>query len=161
MNDVSILELNDDDRPYALSSWRESHKQSPGVDRVPWSYYKKEYGRTFEQLLSSGGTLALGAYRVAPDGPTELLGFLVATPGKRVDTLHWVQVKFKDAAGAPLRRQGLMTQLLTAANFGERFVYTLRARREPGHHTLDKLLAKKLAERGVAASYVSMKEWLK
>lgn len=161
MTDVVVTELLDADRPYALSSWRESHKQAPGVDRVPWASYKREYGAIMTRLLFDGGALLLGAYRATPDGPSELLGFLVSSPGKRVDTLHWVQVKHKDAAGASLRRAGLMTKLIAAAEFGERFVYTMRARREPGHGTLDRLLAKKLAERGVVAGFVPLLEWVK
>lgn len=162
-NNVAIVELHPDSRPFALASWRESHKQAPGVDRVPWSYYKREYGMIMKKLLESPGSLALGAYRTDAGGtPTsELYGFLIATPGKRIDTLHWIHVRYKNDAGELLRRRGLMMELLNAAELGERFVYTMRARREPGHHTLDRLLAAKLAERGIAAGYVPLLEWIK
>lgn len=154
---VEIAELHAVARPLVLASWRESHKQSPTASRMPWQMYKRTYGDVFSRLIDDKSTLMLGAYL----DNDELAGFLVATPGKSVDTLHWVSTRFKSAAGALLRRRGVMSKLIAAANFGPRFVYTLRARREPGHRTLDVLLAKVLAERGQAAGYVALTEWMR
>jgi len=161
VTDVQVFELATRDRAYALSSWRESHKQTSACRRVPWAFYKEHYGTPFARILADGGTLALGAYRVTPDGPGELLGFLVATPGRRVDTLHWVQTRFQDAAGAHVRRQGVASKLIEAAQLGSPFVYTLRSRRAQGRTTLDQVLAEKLAARGVTAVYEPFQEWLK
>jgi hypothetical protein len=158
---IDVRPLAPEDVGYALSSWRESHKQAPGVDKVPWTYYKKEYGAVFGAILNGAGT-ALGAYR-----GNELLGFVVFTPGKRVVSLHWVQVKHKDAAGTRLRRRGLMTMLVDAAELGARCVYTLRGPRRAvevdGKMTksLDEALVPWLAKRGVAAAYVPMIEWMR
>lgn len=160
----TIRELDDRDKGYALASWRESHKETPGADRVPWSFYKHEWGKKFAALINAPETRLLGAYA----GDT-LLGWIATTPGKRVDTLHWVSVKF--ALGRErLRRRGLMMALLEEAGLlaRPRFVYTLRARRHRApladgteSRTLDEVLANMLARRGVVAAYVPLKEWLK
>ncbi len=161
MIEVEVVELRAGDRARAIAAWRESHKQAPGVDRVPWAYYKEKYGAAFRALLDDPSGVNLGAYVATPDGTGELVGFLVGTRGRSVDTLHWVGTFYKDATGAPLRRRGIMTKLLAAADFGPRFVYTLRGRRERGHRTLDVALAQTLAERGQAAGYVPLLEWLR
>ena len=153
---VEIATLRQEDLPYVLSSWRESHKQAPGVDHVPWVYYKAKYGAIFRELLSSPASKLLGAY----GDESELLGFLVATPGRRISVLHWVQVKFKDASGQSLRRHGIMTELLAAADLGSRFIYTLKGRRERGH-SFDETLVKTLASRGQTAVYTPLLEWVK
>jgi len=149
---VHVCELAPDDHAYALSSWRESHKQT--LRRVPWGAYKMTYGREFAALLKAPDSLVLGAYGASD----ELLGFLVASPGKRVDVLHWTQVKFKNKAGEYVRRRGIMTALLDAAELGDRFIYTLRARRE-GKRTLDDVIAERLAARGVVATFVDFQTW--
>lgn len=159
----SIQDLSPDDRGYVLASWRESHKQSPGADKVPWGFYKYEWGTMLSKIINDPTTKMLGAY--ADTG--KLLGYLVMTPGKRVSTLHWVQVKF-ELDGEKLRRRGLMTALLEAAELGPRFIYTLRARRDrktlpDGSVTksLDESLAATLLARGAVAVYEPMKSWLK
>lgn len=156
MSDICIVrELDEADMAYALVSMRESHHQSPGVKRMPWIYYKERYGKLFEKLISEGVTL--GAYDPLDGG--NLFGFLVMTPGKRVNTLHWTQVKFKDRAGTLLRRRGIMTEMLRAADLGSRFAYTLRGRKEKGK-TLDEIIQAKLFERGTVATYIPLLEWL-
>ncbi len=159
---MNISRLDDTDIGYALFSWREGHKKAPGVDRVPWSYYKHEYGTAFVKILDDPATRTLGAYAEG-----KLVGWLVMTPGKRVHTVHWVHVKH-DLDGAPMRRQGVMMALLDAAELGARFIYTLRARRDratlPDGSTtksLDESLVTALRAKGVTATYVALKEWLK
>ncbi len=154
---LEIRTLDQDDLPYALSSWREGHKQAPKADRMPWVYYKAKYGPIFRGLLESPTSLLLGAY--IGDQP-ELLGFLVATPGKRISSLHWVYTKFKNAEGVSLRRHGVMTELLSAADLGPRFIYTLLGRRESGH-SHDETLVRTLAARGQVAVYTPLLEWIK
>ncbi len=162
MTAFRIRPLADTDRGYVLASWREAHKQSPGADKVPWGYYKHEYGTMIARVLDDPATRLLGAY----DENDKLLGWLAMTPGKRVNTLHWVLVKF-ELAGVRLRRRGLMTALLEAAELGTRFVYTMRARRDraklrDGSFTksLDETLAQKLGDANVVAVYTPLKTWL-
>lgn len=154
-----IRPLAEAERQYALSAWREVHHSQPSVCAVPWSIYKRTYGAQFDLILRDPRTLALGAY--APDG--QCLGFLVATPGTRVDVLHWVQVRYRDAAGRELRRRGVMTALLRAADLGDRWIYTLKARRIRGKRvTLDKVLASALVGMGLGtATYVPIQDWLR
>lgn len=156
MSDIDIRTLDEADMAYALVSWRESHHESPQAKRMPWPYYKERYGRVFEKLLVEGR--CLGAYSAT--GNNELFGFLVMSPGKRVNTLHWVQTKFKDTAGTLLRRRGIMTELLNAADLGKRFAYTLRARKKDGV-TLDETIAKKILERDIVATYIPLLDWIK
>jgi hypothetical protein len=165
---LDIRPLESDDVGYALAAWREGHKKSPGLDRVPWSYYKHEYGTLFEKVLNDPATRLLGAYAKGlanSAGMQPLVGWLVMTPGKRVSAVHWVHVKHK-LEGTRLRRQGIMTALLDAADLGSRFIYTLRARRDratllDGTKTksLDESLVAALRVRGVSATFVPLKEW--
>lgn len=158
-----IRTLDAADRGYALFSWREGHKKSPGADRVPWGYYKSEWGALFEKILDAPATRLLGAY--TDDG--KLLGWLVMTPGKRVSALHWIHVKH-ELEGTRLRRRGIMLALLKAAELGPRFIYTLRARRDRAAlpdgsmtKTLDESLVVALLARGVNATFINLKEYLK
>ncbi len=157
-----IRPLDAADRGYVVASWRESLKQAPGHDKVPWSYFKATIGAELSRITNDPTTRLLGAY----DEGEKLLGWLAMTPGKRVHTLHWVQVKY-DLAGEKLRRRGLMSALLDAAELGPRFVYTLHARRDrkplPDGGTtksLDESLVLALQEKGITATYVALKEWL-
>lgn len=159
----TIRKLDDEDKGYALVSWRESHKSAPGPDRVPWSYYKHEYGSVFSKILNSPESKLLGAY----SDEDKLLGWLAMTPGRSVNTLHWVQVKY-ELDGVKLRRRGLMYALLEAAELGPRFVYTLRARREKApigentSRTFDEILVHALLrDKGVVGTHVSLKDWIK
>lgn len=154
---MKIRDLDDEDVAYALSAWRESHKQSPGCDRVPWGYYKHAWGALISRVLEDDDTVKLGAY----NDEDELLGFIVYTPSKRVDVLHWIHVKYK-IGDAPVRRQGVAEALFNHADLGKRFVYTMRGRRGkfPGKaKSLDEVLVAKLLERGIVATYVSLKDW--
>jgi hypothetical protein len=159
---IEIRDLDPEDRGYALASWRESHKASPGCDRVPWAYYKHEFGTIFAKLINDDATLRLGAYV-----NDVLHGYLIATLGKRVDTLHWVQVKH-EIDGKHVRRKGIASKLLEAADLSNPFIYTLRARRDrrvllDGTMTksLDESLVVALRAKGVTATFVPMKEFLK
>mgnify|MGYP001571226045 FL=1 len=161
MNPFVIRTLATADRGYVLSAWRSAHKQSPKCDNVPWSYYKYAWGTLIQKIVDDPATKMLGAY--ADD---KLLGFLVMSPGKRVHTLHWVGVKF-ELDGEKLRRRGLMTALLEAADLGSRFIYTLHARRDRAKRpdgtmtkSLDETLVQTLADKGVVAVYNPLKEWL-
>ena len=158
-----IRPLDADDVRYALFSWREGHKKAPGANRVPWSYYKNTYVDLFAKILNDPATNTLGAYT----HEDKLAGWLTMTPGKRVGAVHWVHVKH-ELDGKPMRRRGVMTALLDAADLGSRFVYTLQARRDRAQlpdgsmtKSLDETLVVALRERGVSATYIPLKEFLK
>lgn len=160
---ITIRRLRDDDKGYALSSWRESHKAAPGVDRLPWAYYKREWGDLFANIINDPNTVLLGAY----DQSDNLIGWLAATRGKRVHVVHWVQVKWK-VGEKRMRRRGVMLALLDAADLGRTFIYTLRARRDRAQlpdgsktKSLDESIVAALRARGVTATYVALKDWLK
>ena len=158
----TIRKLDDEDRGYALVSWRESHKAAPGCDRVPWSFYKHEYGKLFSKILNDPSSKLPGA----DDDYDNLLGWLAMSPGRSVHTLHWVHVKY-ESDNEKLRRRGLMYALIDAAELGPRFIYTLRARREKAPEddtikTFDEILARALLrDKNAVATYVALKEWIK
>lgn len=160
---MNIRRLDSDDYGYALFTWRESAKKAPGFDRMPWAYYKDAIVPAFARLLDTTASVTLGAYT----RDDKLIGWLTMTPGKRVHTVHWVHVKH-ELDGERMRRRGVMTALLDAADLGSRFIYTLHARRDrarlPDDSTtksLDETLVAALRARGVTATYVPLKEWLK
>jgi len=162
---VIVRQLDADDVGYALTSWRESHKPAPGVDRVPWAYYRHAWVNKFRDLLNDSSTVLLGAY--THEGA--LAGWLAMTPGKRVHTLHWCYVKWK-LDDKSMRRRGIMAALLEEADLGRNFVYTLRARRlykderataPQGAKSLDEVLVPALRAKGVNATFVDLREWLR
>lgn len=159
---MNIRPLDTEDRGYALFSWRESYKKAPGVDRMPWSFYKSAVVPVLEGVLNDASTRVLGAYVGG-----KLAGWLAMTPGKRVHTLHWVYVKH-ELDNTRIRRGGVMSELLDAADLAPRFIYTLRARRDravlsdgSATKSLDESLAHALRARGITATYVALKEYLK
>lgn len=163
---ITIQKLRDEDKGYALSSWRESHKAAPGVDRLPWSYYKRAWGDLFARIVNDSNTVLLGAY----DHHGELVGWLAMTPSTRTNILHWVHVKWQ-VGNLPMRRRGLMMLLLDEAGLlrkDRHFIYTLHARRDRAQlpdgsksKSLDESLVVALRARGVNATYVALKDWLK
>lgn len=157
---MNIRPLDADDVGYALSVWQEAHKTSPSCRRAPWWAYRQEFGTLLRRIVDDPTTVMLGAY----DNADRLLGFLVMTPGKRVHTLHWCQVKRKLGDERVLDRRRIFLDLLEAADLGPRFVYTLRGPRVTkvaGVRSLDELLVNDLRARGVTATFVALKEWLK
>lgn len=157
---MNIRPLRAEDVGYAITAWQEAHKTSPTARRAPWWAYKREYGDVFKQIVDDPATIMLGAY----DGVDQLLGFLVMTPGKRVNTLHWCQVKRKLAGKRVPERRDLFFRMLKAADLGARFAYTLRGphvAKETGARSLDELLVNDLRAKGVTATYIALKEWLK
>lgn len=160
---ITIRKLRDDDKGYAISSWRESYKQAPGVDRVPWPYFKATVGADIANIVNNPNTVLLGAY----DHADRLLGWIAMTPSKRMQTVHWIYVKHKvDNQG--MRRRGIASALLEAANVGRTFLYTLHARRHRARlpdgstsKSFDETLVAALRAKGIIASYLALKEWLK
>lgn len=156
---MNIRPLKADDVGYALTVWQEAHKTSPNCRRAPWWAYRREYGDLFKKLVDDPTTVMLGAY----DEHDRLISFLIMTPGKRVHTLHWCQVKRKIADERVLDRRRIFHAMLEAADLGQRFVYTLRGPRvdqKLGARSLDELLVNDLRAKGITATYVALKEWL-
>lgn len=156
---MQIRPLDAGDVRYALTAWQEAHKTSPSCRRAPWWAYRQEYGTAFKQLVDDPSTILLGAY-----DERGLLGFLIATRGKRLHTLHWCQTKRKIGDTRVEDRRRIFFDLIEAANLGSRFAYTLRGPRvakETGARSLDEILVNDLRAMGVTATYVALKEWLR
>lgn len=158
---MTIRPLDEADFGYALFAWREGYKKAPGVDRMPWSYFKDAIVPTFKKLLDDPSTTVLGAYT----HDDKLVGWMAMTRSKRLSTVHWVHVKH-ELDGKRMRRRGVMMALLGEA--GSRIVYTLHARRDRAQlpdgsftKSLDETLVAALRARGISATFVPMKEWLK
>lgn len=159
--DLDIRLASADDHRFIAQCWKESHKDSPQMERLPWPVYKQLAGQTIEKLVANERVIA--AYW--PDG--RCVGFLVYSPGHRISTVHWVYTRFK-LDEEKCRRRGVMTLLLDAAELGNRFVFTHRgprrhvsARRAGRGEPLDVVLCEWLRGRGVSATYVPVEEWLK
>ena len=158
---LMIREPAPDDCRFIAQCWRESYKDAPQVERLPWSAYKQIACKTIDSLVDKSTKLA--AYW--PDG--RCVGFLVYQPGHRISTVHWVYTRFK-LDEQKCRRRGVMTMLLDAAELGNRFIFTHRgprrhvsARRAGKGDSLDVPLCAWLRTRGVSATYVPIEEWLK
>lgn len=160
---MNIRKLDKADYGYALFTWREGAKKAPGFDRLPWRYFKDTIGSAFAKILDDPTARAIGAY--TPED--KLVGWLVMSPGKRVHTVHWVHVK-PEVDGARIRRSGVMTALLNATDLGTRFIYTCAGKRCSNvlsdgtkAKSIDRVLVEKLRARGITATFVALREWLK
>lgn len=158
----TVKPLKAEDRGFVLTTMREGVKQNPSYDRVPWSYMKATIGVELANIINDDATKILGAY--TPEGL--LLGWVCASPSKRVTVVHWVYTRFEHK-GERLRRRGIMLALLEDVADNKPIVYTLRARRcndvlanGEKAKSLDNVLAEQLLARGITTSYVSLKEWL-
>jgi hypothetical protein len=153
---VSIRSVKPDDLRFVGTSWKESHKDAPGPDRMPWSIYKQTTCKQIDALTDSQGTRILVA--AVPDG--RIAGWICYSPGKAISTVHWVYTRHKLDADK-LRRRGVMTALLEAASLGKRFAYTFRGPRHRRSDTpTDERIVDWLRSRGVTAVYCPLAEWL-
>ena len=159
---VSIRRGQDDDRRFIATSWKESHKDAPKMDRTPWPIYKQTTCKQIDALVDSTGTRLLVA--TVPDG--RIAGWICYSPGKAISTVHWTYTRHT-LDGEHLRRRGVMAALIDAAELGKRFAYTFRGprRRNGGSTTgrgpsLDEPIVEWLRGRGVTAVYVPLVEWL-
>lgn len=177
-----------DDMPRVRNAFAEGHKHAPGVDRMPWRYYKQWVVPELRAALAHPETQLLGAYAEGA-----LCGWLAFARGRRVDTVHWVSTPFwfpvpadachgcseSDEPGKPkrhsgecplnpsnrtaLRRRGIMTALLDAAALQERLVYTFRGAKHEHRNdgkTMDERLMPMLRARGHRGiEHVPWKEW--
>lgn len=159
---LAIRPIAPDDLRYVASSWKESHKDAPDVERLPWPVYKLTTCKQIDALLESRTVRTLAAY--AGDG--RIIGWIAYTPGKAISTVHWTYTRHK-LGEEKCRRRGVMTMLLEAAELGQRFAYTFRgprrnngARRGGRGPSLDLELVTQLRDRGVTAVFVPLQEWL-
>lgn len=158
---MNIRKLDSDHYGYAMDSWGEGAKKSREGKKVPWPYFRTVDIPVFKKVFNDSSTVLLGAYTEARDalvgpglvGEGKLVGWLAMTPGKRVHTVHWVHTKY-ELDGKLMRRRGVMTALLDAADLGARFIYTVH-----GQHDAEIVTA--LRTHGVTATFVPLKEWLK
>lgn len=175
-----------DDLPRVRGAFAEGYKNSPGLSRMPWRFYKQHVVPTLQAVLVHPSTELLGAY-----SGDELCGWLAFARGRRVDTVHWVSVPFwfplpstlcigctpaergpqHHEGGCPLhpsrrqqiRRSGIMRGLFDAAGLKERLAYTHRGarheHRDSDGMTMDERLMPWIRSRGQWAVYVKWEEW--
>ncbi len=146
--------------PYVIGSWAESYKLTPKMQRMPWGVYKDIIIPELRAVLDRGDVEVLCAFNAAG----EVVGWVAFTRGRRVSTIHWIHTRYRVGVGDELRRRGVATRLLDAAQLGNRLAYTFRGplprHRESGDRiTADEPLVKALAQRGVTAVYVPYQEW--
>lgn len=148
---------DDADLGYVRRSWLESYKHAPVMHRLPWPIYKQTAGRTIDLLLGRSDVKLLAAFE--PDG--KIVGWCAWSPGRAVSTLHWVYVR-QLIDEVPMRRRGVATALLDAAELGKVVVYTFHgARRHRGQPALDVPLSVWAKTRGVTATYAPVEEFLR
>ena len=174
-----------EDLAYCRGSWAEGYKHSPDNGRMSWRVYKQHVVPRLHATLYRDDTQALAAYLGA-----DIVGWPAYVPGQRVSTVHWIHTRFAvwdparctqdgcaiagnsvaHGARCPghaqnlerLRRRGIMTALVDAAQLGDRIVYTHRGA-TPKHRgireTSDEWICRWLRRRGINAAYVPMEEW--
>lgn len=85
-----------EDLPRVRGAFAEGYKHAPGVDRMPWRYYKQWVVPGLHAVLAHPTTELLGAY--APDssaGTQELCGWIAYSRRYRsADNVHWVSVPY-------------------------------------------------------------------
>ncbi len=176
---LEIRVIDPDDVRFISSTWKESHKNAPKVQRLPWEIYHQTVSPVIDALIAQSRILA--AYHA--DG--RIIGWLAYAPGRSISTVHWAFTRKQlhlttcpssrwtrdsvcNCEPEKLRRRGVMAMLLDAAEIGKRFAYTLQgARRNARGHgaasgpSSDVAIVEWLRGRGISATYVPLKEWLK
>lgn len=159
---LSIRDIAPDDLRYIADSWKESHKDSPETERMPWPLYKQTVCKQIDQLLAQSGVRVIAAY----EHGGKIVSWLCYSPGKKISAVHWTYTRHA-LGDAKMRRRGAMSLLLDAADLGPRFVYTFRGpRRNNGSKRkgvgdpLDVAIVAALRGRGITAVYVPLTEWL-
>lgn len=156
---ISIRAAIPDDIRFVVTSWKESYKDAPGVDRQPWPVYKQTACKQIDALVDKTRTLVA----VAPDG--RIVGWICYSPGRAISTVHWAYTRHK-LDEELCRRRGVMAALLDAAELGKRFAYTFRgprrrSRSRVGHGpSLDLPIVEWLRTLGITAVHVPLQEWL-
>jgi hypothetical protein len=174
---VEIRPPADVDIAFIRATWREGHRQSPGMQRLPFHLFKRTRGAIIDTLLNRNDTHLLAAYVPSDDPrwPERVAGWIAWTPG-RVPALHWVYVR---AGENGYRQRGMATLLFEQSGIGGRLIYTFVGAQRPDRmvkvQTADgaKMLGRKWggkpysevlleagAARGVYAALVPIEEFL-
>ena len=131
---------------YLRSSFCEGYKASSNrLHKLTWPAFKRSERPKLDAVLARGDTHLLVA-----DLEGLVAGWLAWSPGRRVDTVHWVTTR------PQARRRGVMRSVLDAAGLKNRLVYTHRGARRS-----DEWIVPWLASRGVHAAYLPLDEWSK
>lgn len=150
-----------DERAYILRSWIDTHRYAPGMRNRRWSDYKRVHEPIFGEILDAPDTKVL--LKVI-EGDI-IIGWICWTPGRVADALHWVFTRHRAApTGAPLRRHGVMHELVEAAQLKPHLAFTFRGSfpnpKDGGAPvSSDEWLRPVLAKRGITAVYTPYKEW--
>lgn len=143
---------------YIRHSWAESAKPAPRTEKLSWREYKAFDVPKLASILERPDTRIL----VAPLR-AYVAGWIAFVPGRRVSTVHWVHTRFVTPDGERCRKRRVMAALLTAAQLGDRIVYTHKGpvpkNRRDGRVPSDEWIVPWLAKHGVTAAFVPMKEW--
>ncbi|MGN6107244.1 MAG: hypothetical protein ACTHU0_19205 [Kofleriaceae bacterium] len=166
-NQLEIREMGPDDLAFVRATWRESYKHAPVVERMPWPAYRARICPVLYSLIERHDVSLIGAY----DMDNRILGWLAWSPGRSISTVHWAYTR--DHMGEEkLRRRGIMTTLLDAADLGPRFLYTHKGEHRRGGggadrrrryfpRPLDEEVVDWLRSRGQIAVHEDIHEWLK
>lgn len=174
---IAIRPLTPDDHAYVRATWVENYKHSSAaLLRMPWPMYKATVGVQLSALVNAAQLV--GAF--VDDG--RLAGWLAYTPGRSVDTVHWVYTRHtlpaRSAADVdiPCRRRGVMRSVIEHAGLSNRLAYTHRGARPVAHRgrkgrspeadrhqargpTSDVALAEWLRSQGRSVVFVPYEEW--
>jgi hypothetical protein len=146
------------DTGYLRRSWCEGYKQSPEAHRLSWRLYKQHVEPMLFDALGRADTRV-----VVADLDGAIVGWIAYSPGRRTSTVHWVHTRFEAPdTEEPLRRRGVMSRLVDAAQLGARVVYTHRGpypRHRGCGETSDRWISRWMLGRGQFASYVPYEEW--
>lgn len=135
---------------YIRSSFGEGYKQSSNrLFKLPWPDFKRLERPRLDAVLGRADTQLLVA-----DLGGAVAGWLAWCPGRRVDTVHWTHTRLRIGKGELLRKRGVMTALVNAAQLKNRLVYTHRGARRS-----DEWIVPWLARRGVTAAYLPLRDW--
>lgn len=176
-HEIRIAEPDDNARPYIRKTWAESFHRAPGQSHRRFRTWKRGAFATIDRLLGDRTTRALVA--TSPDAFVErmpgdpatrvpaIVGWIVWTPGRSVDTVHYIYVRH-EAGGIEWKRRGVMTALVESAELGKRVAYTHRGEHRVGSYwngkelprSLDEVIVDWLKGRGVTAVYEPVEEWL-
>jgi hypothetical protein len=157
---IAIRPAAEPDLAYCRSSWAEDYKLAGGNRKLPWSAYKRVVEPELRRVLSLPSTQILCA-----DHGDAIVGWIAFARGARVSTVHWVRTRYSLSRepALQLRRRGIMTALLHAADLGDRIVYTHRGplprHRSEERRTSDEWISMWLSRRGVHAAFMSLMEW--
>jgi hypothetical protein len=135
---------------YVRGSFAEDYKESSSrLAKLPWPDFKRLERPRLWAVIERDDTQLLVA-----DHEGLIAGWLAWSRGPSVDTVHWTHTRWRVGKGELLRKRGVMTALMNAAQMKRHIAYTHRGARRS-----DEWIVPWLARRGVTAAFVSLKEW--